>query len=59
MKTIFVAYRMYNEDFLENAIIIMANSKEEAKQIAKEYFKTSFVNVCIARKTKYNNILII
>ena len=53
-KHIFIAYKTYSEDF--NSLIILADTKDEAKEKAVKHFSTSFVTICKLKSENENGV---
>lgn len=53
-KHIFAAYKTYEEDF--NPLIILADTKEEAKEKAIKHFNITFVTICTLKSENENGV---
>ena len=53
-KHIFAVYKTYTEDF--NPLIILADTKEEAKEKAIKHFSTNFVTICKLKSENENGV---
>lgn len=54
VKHVFVAYKTYSKDF--NPLIILADTKEEAKEKAIKCFNTNFVTICKLKSENENGV---